>query len=87
VYEGDDVGPIDWDSPTAATKPALWHDAEKTPDRYLLNGRIILRLCMYDGWPYWTPTPAIQFIGPLQSAEWTFFDSYGIHADSITERR
>lgn len=41
---------------------------------------------MYDGWPYWRPMPAIQFVGPLNSAEWTFFNSYGVYPGSIRHR-
>ena len=28
---------------------------------------------MYDGWPFWKPTPAIGYIGPLRSVEVAFF--------------
>jgi hypothetical protein len=46
----------------------------------------ILAICMYDGWPYWTPRPAIQFVGPL-GAEWAFFDSYSVSGRSVFARR
>jgi hypothetical protein len=29
-------------------------------------------VCMYDGWPYWKPTPAVALIGPL-GVEWCLF--------------
>jgi hypothetical protein len=87
VREGDDVGPVDWDHPIAADKPPIWREAEKHPENYEYNDRTILRICMYDGWPYWTPTPAIQFVGPLNRAEWHFFNSYGVYDDSIRPRR
>jgi hypothetical protein len=40
---------------------------------------------MYDGWPYWKPTPAILTSGPLGS-EWHFFyDIVGVEKRSITQ--
>lgn len=88
VRIGENVGPVDWDHPTAKDMPDIWREAEKAPADYVFSGyrRPILAICMYDGWPYWKPTPAIQFIGPLNSAEWTFFNSYDVHADSIRRR-
>lgn len=80
---GEDVGPVDWTHDTASSKPIIWRDAESDPNGYLFNGRRILAICMYDGWPYWTPTPAVQFIGPMNTAEWSFFNSYGVHSESI----
>lgn len=29
------------------------------------NSWDVVRVGMYDGWPYWVPTPAIGYIGPL----------------------
>lgn len=87
VHIGENVGPVDWDHPLAKDKPPIWRDAATAPEGFLYNGRTILAVCMYDGWPYWRPTPAIQFVGPLNSAEWAHFNSYGVHADSITARR
>ena len=84
VRHGENMGPVDWDHPTAKDKPAIWREAEKRPDAYLFNDRRIIAMCMYDGWPYWKPTPAVQFVGPLSSAEWAFFNSYGVHDGSIT---
>lgn len=86
VREGDDVGPVDWDHPTAKDMPPHWHEAERYPQHFTFDGRTILRLCMYDGWPYWEPRPAIQFIGPLNSAEWKFFNSYGVWPGSIMRK-
>lgn len=89
--EGTDMGPIDWSHPIAKDMPAIWRDAEKAPEHFVLDTgtmalKQIIRLCMYDGWPYWTPRPAIQFMGTL-GPEWTFFDSYGVHPNSIHEAR
>jgi hypothetical protein len=70
------------------TRPpkTCWRDAAANSDDYLFNGRPIIEICMYDGWPYWTPRPAICFVGPMHSAEWTFFDSYMVYPSSITPR-
>lgn len=87
VREGENVGPVDWDHPTAKDMPPIWREAEKAPDDYRFNGRPIIQICMYDGWPYWKPTPAVMFIGPLNCGEWAFFNSYGVHADSIARKR
>jgi hypothetical protein len=84
---GENMGPIDWTHPIAKAKPEFWREAETNPDAFLFRGHTILALAMYDGWPYWTPRPAIQFVGPLNSAEWTFFDSYSAHAGSLDRKR
>ncbi len=88
VRIGENVGPVDWNHPTAAGMPQIWRDAEQRPDDYTFSEyqRTILAICMYDGWPYWEPRPAIQFIGPLNSAEWTFFNSYAVGPGSIKPR-
>ena len=86
VRIGEAVGPIDWEHDTAKTKPPLWREAERNPASFLYNGRSIVQICMYDGWPYWRPRPAIQYMGPIGVA-WTFFDSYGVHDGSIERRR
>lgn len=65
VHEGEDMGPVDWSHPTAKDMPPIWREAEQHPDGFMLceNGsftaREIFKICMYDGWPYWKPTPAI----------------------------
>jgi hypothetical protein len=66
--------------------PDSWREAEKSPADYLFNGRQIIEICMYDGWPYWKPTPAVHFVGPLNSWEWNFFDGYGVWPSSIQKR-
>lgn len=88
VREGENMGPVDWDHPTAKDKPQIWRDAEANPSAYTFSEyrRSIISICMYDGWPYWTPRPAVCFIGPLNSAEWAFFDSYGVDDSSIQPR-
>lgn len=89
VRIGEDMGPIDWNHPIAAGMPDHWKDAEKHPEKYelLLNGmftpRAVSKLCMYDGWPYWKPTPAIYRESPLGGYEWTFFNSYGVTSNSL----
>lgn len=89
VRIGENVGPIDWTHPTAKDMPDIWREAEANPSDFVFSGHewMILAICMYDGWPYWEPRPAIQFIGPLKSAEWTFFDSYDVRPDSIRRRK
>ena len=78
---GENMGPVDWTHETAKDKPPIWREAEKDPDSFMvhfadtLTSWRIVAICMYDGWPYWTPRPAIQYIGPLGRSEWTFFDS------------
>ena len=88
VRHGENVGPVDWEHPTAKDMPHIWREAEQSPDDFTFSeyGRQIVTICMYDGWPYWTPRPAICFIGPLNTAEWSFFDSYGVNPSSIQRR-
>ena len=33
----------------------------------------VVQVGMYDGWPYWRPTPAIGYVGPLGRVEVAFF--------------
>lgn len=88
-YIGEDMGPVDWSHPMAVEfaekspeMAALLKEAEQHPEGFLLvddHGwypRQVYRVCMYDGWPYWKPTPAVLREGPLGS-EWTHFNSYG----------
>lgn len=83
MRHGEDVGPVDWEHPTAKNMPDFWREAEKAPELFRYNGRTLLGLCMYDGWPYWEPRPAIRFIGQLNSVEWDFFNSYAVYPNSI----
>lgn len=89
VRHGENVGPVDWTHETARDMPPIWRDAEQRPEGFVFteHERAILAVCMYDGWPYWTPRPAIQFVGPLGSAEWAFFDSYAVGQDSVRRAR
>lgn len=87
VNIGENMGPVDWTHPTAKDMPPIWKLAELQPSDFLFQGRTVLAICMYDGWPYWRPTPAIQFIGPLNSGEWTFFNSYSVMPDDIQPRK
>lgn len=88
VREGENVGPVDWSHEIAKNMPEIWREAEKHPDDFTFSEyrRSIICICMYDGWPYWKPRPAVCFIGPLNSAEWSFFDSYGVDKNSIRAR-
>lgn len=89
VREGELVGPVDWEHPDAKDMPTIWRDAEKSPKEFVLAGdfknREIYAIGMYDGWPYWKPTPAMLVEGPIGS-EWRHFNSYGIHKTSIKRR-
>lgn len=86
--EGTAVGPVDWSHPTAKDMPPAWREAEKNPEQFVFRtsssftARQVYEVCMYDGWPYWEPRPAILFAGVL-GPEWAFFDSYGVYSDSI----
>lgn len=84
---GENVGPVDWDHPIAKDMPAIWREAEKRPSDFKFvcdnYDAEIFAICMYDGWPYWKPTPAIYHGHPLGHGEWSFFNSYGVHPDSI----
>jgi hypothetical protein len=90
VREGENVGPVDWSHPLAADMPELWHEAERSPNEFLFDyghgGREIIAVCMYDGWPYWKPMPAVCYVGPLNSAEWQFFNGYGVRPGSMKRR-
>lgn len=82
---GESVGPIDWTHPTAKDMPDIWREAERDPGNFHINGRRIIAVAMYDGWPYWKPTPAVLREGPI-GCEWDFFNSYSVRPDSITRR-
>ena len=88
VRVGEYVGPVDWEHETAKDMPDHWRDAEKHPENYRFNynggftDREIVRIGMYDGWPYWEPRPALLVIGPL-GPEWTHFNSYGVSGRSV----
>lgn len=36
---------------------------------------VVVEVGMYDGWPYWKPTPAISYYGPLGSIEYDFYNN------------
>lgn len=92
VRIGEDVGPIDWSHEYAKDMPQIWHEAEKHPEKFQLlenqafTPRDIITIRMYDGWPYWKPTPALLVKSPLGGSEWRFFNSYGIRKDSIVSK-
>lgn len=82
--EGTDVGPVDWSHPALATvnaeKLQLWKEAEKDPGKFkfatshMFHPRQIYKVCMYDGWPYWEPRPAVCHEGVLGPA-WEFISN------------
>lgn len=90
--EGTDVGPVDWAHETAKDMPEIWREAEQHPERFLLDttgfgGHQVIAVRMYDGWPYWSPRPAVLVVGPMGSAEWRWFDSYGVGPRSMIRRQ
>lgn len=90
MREGTNCGPVDWSHPTAVGMPPEWREAEQNPEAFILdmgwNGTEVYGLHMYDGWPYWTPRPAILHASPVGGASWSFFDSYGIHPGTLRRR-
>jgi hypothetical protein len=88
VREGENVGPVDWEHGTARDMPAIWREAEQRPDDFTFTEyrRQIISICMYDGWPYWEPRPAVCFVGPLNCAEWAFFNGYAVGPESIQRK-
>jgi hypothetical protein len=80
---GEDMGPIDWSHPMAAglnsDLAATLREAELNPMEFRARVahsdfmRDVWSVCMYDGWPYWRPTPFILVSGTL-GAEWHSFD-------------
>jgi hypothetical protein len=89
IRHGENVGPVDWEHEMAKAMPPIWSEAEKAPSDFLLDygngGKQIVEICMYDGWPYWKPTPAILYVGPL-GPEWAHFNSYGVNSGSIKRK-
>lgn len=85
---GENMGPVDWSHPIAENKPPIWREAEAEPEKFVFgdHDRVIYAIAMYDGWPYWTPRPAIHHAGPI-GPEWSFFDSYGVYENSIRRKR
>ena len=49
----------------------------KRGHRFITSGqfeRTAVDVGMYDGWPYWKPTPAVSYVGPLGSIEYAFYN-------------
>lgn len=88
VRYGENVGPVDWSHDTAKDMPSIWREAETDPKAFVFGdyNREIISICMYDGWPYWKPRPAVCFVGPL-GVEWSFFDSYGVNERSVRRKK
>lgn len=96
VREGEWVGPIDWnydfyqhrvnkhfiDQGIDALK-RFELDAATTwyfrPSR--MTSYEVVEVGMYDGWPFWRPTPAIGYRGPLGAVEVAFF--YSLSRDKL----
>lgn len=92
--EGTNIGPVDWGHEWAAALPdatrAILREAEKRPSDFTISpsgfSRFrIVDVCMYDGWPYWRPGPAVAYVGPLGSVEWAWFNCHEVR--SVSEGR
>lgn len=86
---GEWLGPVDWSYPftigayvnnSERQQRAIAVLKELTADPkgwvYQPSGFTcfeVLNVGMYDGWPYWKPTPAIGWYGPLSSVEVAFW--------------
>lgn len=90
-HVGEDMGPVDWDHPMAKALPESFRaklmEAENNPGGFTYDAFPVVSVCMYDGWPYWRPTPAISYVGPLKIVEWAFFNDIGFCEHSIIDRR
>lgn len=50
-----------------------------------IGWRKIVYVGMYDGWPFWEPTPAIGYIGALGTIEVAFY--YNLHEGNCHESK
>jgi hypothetical protein len=87
--EGTDIGPVEWAHPFVKeaerfglTEAAL-REIEAHPSDWTVTrdggwpGKVyhrVFKVCMYDGWPYWRPGPAVLVEGTL-GPEWIWFNS------------
>lgn len=49
----------------------------KSGDRFMMSGqfeKVAVTVGMYDGWPFWKPTPAVSYVGPLGTIEYAFYN-------------
>ena len=95
--EGEEVGKIDWSHEMIASCGLDINQLkrmEEHPERFQATTdggwprcgiRRVIAFCMYDGWPYWTPHPAIFYAGVL-GGEWHSLNSISdIYEDKIEE--
>lgn len=89
--EGTDCGPVDWTHPMVAKATArngialdVLRAMEADPSAFQVTTdggwprcgwRPVLSVCMYDGWPYWQPGPAVLVAGVIGGGEWYWIDS------------
>ena len=89
VCEGEWLGPVDWSydfsqhawGPTSGgVNPECIEEGRRVllamgadPVGWTHRGFEVVAVGMYDGWPYWKPTPTIGYIGPLGFERATFW--------------
>lgn len=90
--EGTDMGPVDWAHPDIATSGVpeeRLRQIEAEPEQWLatndggwprIGWKRVIALRMYDGWPYWTPKPALLVTGTL-GAEWYFIGGRNVDVE------
>ena len=80
-YEGTEIGPVDYSHPMIAESgfpvdQLRRMEADPSKFKATNDGGVprvgihrVLTFCMYDGWPYWQPHPAVMTEGVL-GPEW-----------------
>lgn len=97
---GEWLGPVDWDydfTQHASVNPRSVEAGVAALRMVVDDGGLwgyspcdftcfrVVKVGMFDGWPFWKPTPAIGYIGPLRSVEVAFF--YNLHKGKLMAAR
>lgn len=72
---GEYLGPVDWTYDFSQRGKELLRQLEQPGEWQAMTyqcWRRVLRVGMYDGWPFWKPTPSVLLAGPLWP-EWATF--------------
>lgn len=96
---GEFVGPVDWDydflrhdwnhggsiNPDINRRSIdILRELVANPDKdWRYRGRKVVEIGMYDGWPYWQPTPAIRYDGPLGLEIAFWYNLYPINGNNV----